>query len=184
MKWNRSHTAVLILIIGLSFLLSIATYHLFLKESLANYEEVSLEREKQKNIINNQSQFDIKSDISMFQHLPVEQNHKEIFTILESEAEKNNIQLHQLVQTEGTLSKEPPEGVEVSSFTVTLFGESEEEIINFIETMEVNERIFAIREIVITQTGEQAWEASLLLHSFYYPNSKKLKTYIENSPSS
>ncbi|GAA0294814.1 hypothetical protein GGQ92_000721 [Gracilibacillus halotolerans] len=183
MKWNRTHTAVLFLIIGLSFLLSIGMYYLFLKDSLDNFEEVSNEREKQKNMIANQTQFDIEEDITMFHKLPVDQNHKDILTRIEAEREALNIQINQLTKTDATVDEELPEGIEVSTFTLSISGESEQELLDFMESIEANERIFSINEAVVTRIGEQAWQASLLLNSYHYPNSQKLKVYMENSPS-
>ena len=182
MKWNRTHTAVLILIIGLSFLLSIGMYYLFLKDSLEHYEEVSLEREKQKNMIANQAQFDIENDATLFQQLPVDPNHKGILTIIEIEAEKTNIQMGELTKSDATVPVEPPEGMEVSAFSLSFLGESEQAMISFMESIESNTRIFSISEAMISKIDDQSWQGSFLLHSYYYPNSKKLKTYMENSP--
>lgn len=182
MKWNRTHTAVLILMIGLSFLLAIGMYYLFLNESLDHYDEVSLEREKQKNVIANQAQFDIEDDVTLFQQLPVEPNHKEILTILETEAVKTNIQISEIAKSDATVPVEPPEGIEVSTFSLSFLGETEHAIISFMKSMELNQRIFSISEAAITKIDDQRWQGSFLLHSYYYPNSKKLKTYLENSP--
>src|SRR5690606_15363272 len=118
------------------------------------------------------AQFDIEDDVTLFQQLPEDQNHKEILTILETEAEKSNIQLNEITKSDATVPVEPPEGIEVSTFSLSFRGESEQVMISFMRSIEVNQRIFSISEAAITKIEQQHWQGSFLLHSYYYPNSK------------